>query len=216
MSADTLAGDETRAIAHRFGERGADGEISAFERRLLIRAAAEREHFDAGQGGGRGAQVLAFVARDLGDRAQEDRGRDRQLDRQRRQSERAADRAGRCGGKLMGAVGRLGPTFKIEGPQRQLQRAAEGGLGRMRDRAARRLRHGAAQELDRSPDDVGQALRETRPFQASDRPPQIVSLLARQSRGHDLDGRHRRLSSPPGDSGRAQRDIGREGSAPSS
>ena len=70
--------------------------------------AAEREHFDAGQGGVRGAQILAFFARDLGDRAQEDGGRDRQLDRQRRQSERAADRAGGGGGELMGAVGRLG------------------------------------------------------------------------------------------------------------
>ena len=133
----------------------------------------------------RGAQVLAFLARDLGDRAQEDRGRDRQFDRQRRQSERAADRAGRGGGELMGAVGRL---------CRHLSDRACATRASARPRSAvslacattRRADCGmrAAQQPTGRPIDVGQALREARPFQASDRPPQIVGLLARQSRRH--------------------------------
>jgi hypothetical protein len=96
----------------------------------------------------------------------------------------------------MGAVRRLGCGFEIEGAQRQLQRGAKGGFAGVRNRPPRRLRHGAAQKLDRTSDEVGQALRETRAFQTGDRSPQILGLLARQSRRHDLDGRHRRLSRP--------------------
>ena len=161
------------------GERGANREIAALERRLLAGLAAEREHFDAGESGAGGAQILPFLARDLGDRAQKDGRRDRQFDRKRRQTERAANRAGRGGGELVGAVGRLGRSLDIEGPQRHPQRTAQRGLARVRDRPAGRLRHGAAQQLDRPPDDVGQALGEARSFQTGDRSPQICGLLAR-------------------------------------
>src|SRR5208282_6024898 len=65
LGAETFVGDEARAVADRFGQRGADGEIPALERRL-VRGAAEREDADAGDGGVGCAEILPFLARDLG------------------------------------------------------------------------------------------------------------------------------------------------------
>src|SRR5271157_5186852 len=44
MGPKPLLRNKARAVAHRFGERGANREIAAFDRRLLILLAAEREH----------------------------------------------------------------------------------------------------------------------------------------------------------------------------
>ena len=170
-AATPSSGDEARAVADRLGERGPDGEIAALEGALSAPLSAEREHFDAGESRFRRAQVLAFLARDLGDRAQKDRGRDRQFDRQRRQAQRASDRPGRRRGELMSAVSGLCRRVQVEGAQSELERAPESGLAHMRDHPPRRLRHRAAQHPDRTTDRVGQPLGEARPFKAGDRLP---------------------------------------------
>ena len=150
LGGDPLGGDEARAVGDRLGERGPDGEIAALERRLP-RLAAEREHFDAGESGARRAQVLSFLARDLGDRAQKDGGRDRQFDRQRGEAQRASDRARGGGGELVRAVGGPGRRVEIERAEREPERASQGGLARLRDHAARERRHGATQHSGRAP-----------------------------------------------------------------
>ena len=158
---DAAFGDEARGLGDRFRQHAAHHEIAALGGVSGGAARAERKHLHAGERGIRVGEVLALAARDIGDRAQHDDGRDRDLERRGNEAEAAADRA-RGGRQRLVQQARCGFRPVLHGAQRHLQGRVQalGGGGRDRVRGAFRQRR--ADQLDRLADDVGQPRRQAR------------------------------------------------------
>ena len=118
---DAPAGDIARGLGHRARQQAANGEIAGFRHIVAGSAAIQREHFETGQRGLGIAQILAFGAGDVGDRAQHDGGGHRQFERQAGEAQRPARRAGRDREDLVGAVA-IADRPAIQAGEREFER----------------------------------------------------------------------------------------------
>ena len=114
MSAEPLLRDKARAVAHRFGERGANREIAAFEHRLLVLlppSANTSTQAKAAFGALRSSpssRAISAIERnsmvvEIGSSTSSAAS-----------AERAAERAGGGGSDLMGAIAGLGGRVEVD------------------------------------------------------------------------------------------------------
>jgi hypothetical protein len=131
----------------------------------------ERGHLGVG-----GAQVFAFGACNVGDRAQDDGRGKRQLERQRGQPAGAARRAGRADQQLVPAVRSGARLAVIHGGYGDLQGALDGLPGGFHDDRTPALGQQVQAFLDRCADGVAQPRREARVFEQALGEPQVLQL----------------------------------------
>ena len=161
---DATAGDIARGLGHRARQQAANGEIAGFRYIVAGSAAIQREHFETGQRGLGVAQILAFGTGDVGDRAQHECGGHGQFERQAGEAQRPARRAGRYREDLVGAVA-IADRPAIQAGEREFERDFHRRHGRVVNEPCGFFRGQVLEEINLSPDHIGEAERRADMFE---------------------------------------------------